>query len=82
MLIEAVLAWPSKRGEIGKTVIGTGFCDAKYEGNRSYWDYDEKKHRELSYLFFETSNVEWVDGREFSVNDFDVVYTDTIKIIG
>lgn len=82
MLIVAVLARSSKRGEIGKTVIGTGFCDAKAECYSYYWDYDEKKHRALSYLFHETSNVEWIDGKEFSVDDFDVVYTDTIKIIG
>lgn len=78
MLIEAVLAWRSKRGEEGKTVIGTGFCDAKYEQVNNLVN----GSRELSYLFYETSNVEWVDGMEFSVNDFDVVYTDTIKIIG
>jgi len=78
MLIEAVLAWPSKRGDEGKTVIGTGFCEAKYERVNG----PENDGRELSYLFFETSNVEWVDGKEFSVDDFDVVYTDTIKIIG
>lgn len=78
MLVEAVLAWSSKRGEEGKTVIGTGFCEAKYEKVTSSENYG----RELSYLFYEESYVEWVDGREFSVNDFDVVYTDTIKIIG
>ena len=77
MLIEAVLAWSSKRGEEGKKVIGTGFCDAKYERVNSSKNYG----RELSYLFYENSHVAWVDGREFSVNDFDVVYTDTIKII-
>ena len=78
MLIEAVLAWSSKRGEEGKKVIGTGFCDAKYEKVNG----PENDGRELSYIFYEDSHVEWVDGREFSVNDFDVVYTDTIKIIG
>lgn len=78
MLVEAVLAWSSKRGEEGKTVIGTGFCEAKYEKVTSSENYG----RELSYLFYEESYVEWVDEREFSVNDFDVVYTDTIKIIG
>lgn len=78
MLIEAVLAWPSKRGEEGKKVIGTGFCEAKYERVNG----PENDGRELSYLFHEISNVEWVDGKEFSVDDFDLVYTDTITIIG
>ena len=32
--------------------------------------------------FNEESNVEWIDGCEFGVSDFDIVYTDTIKIIG
>jgi len=78
MLIEAVLAWSSTRGDKGKTVIGTGFCEAKYEKVSD----SENTGRELSYLFYENSNVEWIDGREFGVNDFDVVYTDTITIIG
>ena len=42
----------------------------------------ENAERELSYLFYEESNIEWVDGCEFAVSDFDIVYTDTIKIIG
>ena len=78
MLIEAVLAWSSKRGDEGKKVIGTGFCEAKYERVNG----PENDGRELSYLFYENSNVEWIDGREFGVNDFDIVYTDTITIIG
>lgn len=78
MLIEAVLAWSSTRGEKGKKVIGTGFCEAKYEKVND----SENAGRELSYLFYENSNVEWIDGREFGVNDFDIVYTDTIEIIG
>ena len=78
MLIEAVLAWSSKRGEEGKKVIGTGFCEAKYERVNG----PKNDGRELSYLFYENSNAEWIDGREFAVNDFDVVYTDTITIIG
>ena len=78
MLIEAVLAWPSKHGDEGKKVIGTGFCEAKHERVNG----PENDGRELSYIFYENSNVEWVDGMEFSVNDFDVVYTDTIEIIG
>ena len=78
MLIEAVLAWSSTRGDKGKKVIGTGFCEAKYEKIND----SENVGRELSYLFYENSNVEWIDGREFGVNDFDIVYTDTIEIIG
>ena len=78
MLIEAVLAWSSNNGDKGKKVIGTGFCDAKFERVND----SENAERKLSYLFYENSNVEWVDGREFGVSDFDVVYTDTITIIG
>ena len=78
MLIEAILAWSSKRGEKGKKVIGTGFYEAKYERVNG----TENDGRELSYIFYENSNVEWIDGCEFGVNDFDVVYTDTITIIG
>ena len=78
MLIEAVLAWSSKRGEEGKNVIGTGFCEAKYERVNG----PENDGRELSSLFYENSNVEWIDGREFGVHVFDIVYTDTITIIG
>lgn len=77
MLIEAVLAMSSKRGKEGKKVIGTGFCEAKYERANNYENYG----RELSYLFYDDSYVEWVDGRKFLVNVFDIVYTDTIKII-
>lgn len=78
MLIEAVLAWSSNRGEEGEKVIGTGFCSAKFERVNN----GENAERELSYLFYEESNIEWVDGCEFAVTDFDIVYTDTIKIIG
>ena len=77
MLIEAVLAWSSKRGEEGEKVIGTGFCDAKFE----IIDSGENAGRKLSYLFYEESNVAWIDGCEFGVSNFDVVYTDTITIV-
>ena len=77
MIVEAVLARSSKRGKEGKKVIGTGFCEAKYERANSSENYG----RELSYLFYEDSYVEWVDGRKFLVNVFDIVYTDTIKIV-
>lgn len=78
MLIEAVLAWSSNRGKEGEKVIGTGFCSAKFERVNNI----KNTERELSYLFYEESNVEWIDGYEFGVSDFDIVYTDTIKIIG
>jgi hypothetical protein len=72
MRIEAKLAWASKRGEKGQTVIGNGFCSANNE--------TEEDGKKLSYLFVD-GVVEWVDGCEFNVSDFEIVFSDIIRII-
>lgn len=73
MRIEAELAYGSKkRGEKGRIVIGDGFCSARCEV--------KVDGRELSYLFYDGC-VEWTDNKEFNVSDFEVVFTDSIRII-
>ena len=72
MRIEAKLAWASKRGERGQIVIGDGFCSARYEV--------KVDGRELSFLFYDGC-TEWIDNKEFNVSDFEVVFSDSIRII-
>lgn len=73
MRIEAELAYGSKkRGEKGRIVIGDGFCSTRCEV--------KVDGRELSYLFYDGC-VEWTDNKEFYVSDFEVVFTDSIRII-
>lgn len=73
MRIEAELAYGSKkRGEKGHIVIGDGFCSARCEV--------KVDGRELSYLFYDGC-VEWTDNKEFYVSDFEVVFSDSIRII-
>lgn len=78
----------------GKKVVGVGvsMSNENYEswifGSRTGMkdddyiyakDLTDKYGSSLSYLF--KNSIHWVDGREFEVDDFEMVYTKSIKII-
>lgn len=68
----------------GKHVEGVGVCECNENFNNwngincdEYWIRSFGKDN-LSYLF--TDKIEWVDGAEFSVDKFEVVFTKSIKV--
>jgi hypothetical protein len=68
----------------GKHVEGVGVCKC-YENFdnwnskncNEYWIRSFGKDN-LSYLFIDT--IEWVDGKEFSASNFELVFTKSIKV--
>lgn len=68
----------------GKHVEGVGVCECNENFDNwngincdEYWIRSFGKDN-LSYLF--TDKIEWVDGAEFSVDKFEVVFTKSIKV--
>ena len=65
----------------GETVEGVGIApvatDEKFRNNNGEWF---GKDDNLCYLF--TGAVEWIDGREFNITDFDIVTGDSVEVCG
>ena len=71
--------------ENGSVVEGCGVCAASNENVDDWTIYNdnatklaETYGKDVSYLF--TDKMDWVDGSEFNVSDFYLVYTNSIKM--
>lgn len=73
----------------GEVVIGTGVAESNEDWrnwntvenikDKSYENFARTYGDSLSYLFNE--KIDWIDGVEFNANNFEIVWTSTIKII-
>lgn len=69
---------------MNEKVIGTGIAMSEeniegWSGTKNVEENVKKYGKSLSFLF--ENSIEWVDSWEFNVDKFEMVYTNSIKVI-